>query len=117
MAQVQTITITDTSGTTHGTAEALLTQMGTEVDSSTQVAFFETCEAEGTLRITSMDLSEDGATATITRNWSDARWADFAAHTTPGFSAAGWTVVSEDTLVPRGLTTRMDTFVDGDELA
>ena len=109
MAQVQTITITDTSGTTYGTAEALLTQMGTEVDASTQVAFFETCEAEGTLRITSMDLSEDGATATITRNWADARWAEFnAMSSTPDFASGGWTVVSEDVTHLDGLTTRRD---------
>ena len=116
MAQVQTITITDTSGTTYDTHLALLTQMGTEVDTSTHVAFFEASEQAGTLT-QDLELSEDGTTVIITRRWSDARWADFAAHTTPGFSAAGWTVVSEDTLVPRGFTTRMDTFVDGDELA
>jgi hypothetical protein len=107
MAQVQTITITDTSGTTHDTTVALLTQMGTEVDTSTQVAFFETCAAEGTLT-QNEELSEDGTTVTITRTWADARWADFAAHTTPGFSAAGWTVVSEDTLHLDGMTTRRD---------
>ena len=108
MAQVQTITITDTSGTTHDTTVALLTQMGTEVDTSTQVAFFETCAAEGTLT-QNEELSEDGTTVTITRTWADARWADFNAMTsTPDFAGAGWTMVSEDTLLLDGLTTRRD---------
>ena len=115
MAQVQTITITDTSGTTHDTVEALLTQMGSEVDTSTQVDFFEASEQAGLL-IQDHELSEDGATVIITRNWTDARWVYFQAETgTPDFVVAGWTVVTEDRLVPRGLTTRMDTFVGSND--
>lgn len=115
MAQVQTITITDTSGTTYDTHQALLTQMGTEVDTSSQVTFFQTCANEGTLT-ENEELSEDGTTVIITRNWADARWADFKAMTsTPDFAGAGWTMVSEDTLLVEGLTTRRDENFGNDQ--
>ena len=108
MAQVQTITITDTSGTTYETVDAMMVQMGTEVDTSTEVSFFATCTAEGTLTASAI-LSEDGATSTITRTWADARWAEFnAMSSTSDFASGGWTVVTEDTLHVDGMTTRRD---------
>ena len=108
MAQIQTITITDTSGTTYETVDAMLSQLDTEVDTSTSVSFLETCTAEGTLKSDAI-LSEDGATSTITRTWADARWVDFnALSTNPDFIAAGWSMVSEDVAKLEGLSTRRD---------
>jgi hypothetical protein len=109
MAQIQTITISNASGTVYETAEAMLTQLDAEVDTSTSVSSLDTWSAEGTLTQGDTILSEDGTTVTITRTWADARWADFNAMTsTPDFAGAGWTMVSEDTLLLDGLTTRRD---------
>jgi hypothetical protein len=109
MAQIQTITISNVSGATYETAEAMLTQLDAEVDTSTSVSSLDTWSAEGTLTQGDTILSEDGTTVTITRTWADARWADFNAMTdTPDFAGAGWTMVSEDVLHLDGMTTRRD---------
>ena len=73
MAQIQTITISNASGTVYETAEAMLTQLDAEVDTSTSVSSLDTWSAEGTLTQGDTILSEDGTTVTITRTWADAR--------------------------------------------
>ena len=117
MAQIQTIIITDTSGTTYETVDALLEQMETAVAATAwhlshaaARSLIDTCIAEGSL-VGSGVLSEDGKAATLTRTWADARWADFSALdgvANSDFTDAGYTVVSEDVVLVDGMSTRQD---------
>ena len=99
MAVTQTIIITDNSGNTHTSVDALMTQLSADVSGmDASVTLIESCTADGTLVNTS-ELSEAGTGVSITRVWDDACWVDFSALDgvdASAFADAGWTVESSD---------------------
>jgi hypothetical protein len=95
MAVIQTITITDDSGTSHADMDALMTAFHNDcTEDAAIVAKIEEATAEGTAVATST-LSEAGDSLHIIRTWSDSAWAEIKdmASATIG---EGWTVASSD---------------------
>jgi|TARA_B110000914_G_C15167872_1_gene311433 hypothetical protein len=103
MAVIQTLTITDTSGDIHSSVEALIDKLNADVSGlATLNTFLESSEDAGLVTsVASPDTWPDwqGTAATVTRTWTDSKWAEFSALDglpESDFSDASWTVVSSD---------------------
>tara|TARA_R110002167_G_scaffold52738_1_gene151948 strand:+ start:51 stop:344 length:294 start_codon:yes stop_codon:yes gene_type:complete len=95
MAVIQTITITDDSGTAHADMDALMTAFHDAcTDDEAIVTKIEEATADGTA-ITTSTLSESGDVLSISRTWSDASW-DEIKDMDSATIGEGWTVVSSN---------------------
>jgi hypothetical protein len=93
MAVIQTITITDDSGTSHESMDALMAAFHEDcTNDDAIVEKIEEAVANGTA-VNESTLSEAGDSLHIVRTWSDAAWADIKDMESMTIGE-GWTVVS-----------------------
>ena len=93
MAVIQTITITDDSGTSHESSDALMNAFHAVCTNDEEVVAFIEAATEAGTAVAEVEFSEAGDMVTINRTWADAAWAEVKVMESAVYT--GWTVTHQ----------------------